>query len=278
MDQKIATSNNEIEIAGWKISCAKEPILNSEALESLGKELQMHLPEMVFGHSFLRLQHQGGVCLEFNAKDALTGVDKSAALPKVAYAQQWLQSKHSAGTLQETPTLDYDWTFSTDYKGTLSTHTDEHQEVGICSSGSEQIDLDQLKRPDPILFFCEILLFEDELADNGISTLSVKLRVMPTCFFALLRFWLRIDNVLFRFRDTRIYHKFGTNSVLREVQSKEIAFDKIAQTLPDSSHLNDPNLVATLIPQQLVYVEKNTLVINKMFLLKTSDKMFPVFQ
>ena len=34
-------------------------------------------------------------------------------------------------------------------------------------------------------------------------------RVMPTSFFLLLRFFLRVDRVLIRINDTRLYHEAG---------------------------------------------------------------------
>jgi len=39
----------------------------------------------------------------------------------------------------------------------------------------DTIDLDRLRKPEPILFFDEIVLFEDELADNGTAMYTVKL-------------------------------------------------------------------------------------------------------
>ncbi|KAI6024518.1 TIP41-like family-domain-containing protein [Pisolithus marmoratus] len=61
----------------------------------------------------------------------------------------------------------------------------------------------------PIRFYlCRDTVYEDELHDNGSSNLVVRIRVMPTCFFILARFTLRVDNVLFRIHDTRIYHSF----------------------------------------------------------------------
>lgn len=44
---------------------------------------------------------------------------------------------------------------------------------------------------------------------------------MPTSFFILLRYFLRIDNVMLRINDTRIYHEFGKNYLLREFTSRE---------------------------------------------------------
>ncbi len=41
-------------------------------------------------------------------------------------------------------------------------------------------------------------------------------RVMADCFFVLLRYYLRVDEVLVRIFDTRIFHSFDTNHLLRE--------------------------------------------------------------
>lgn len=46
-------------------------------------------------------------------------------------------------------------------------------------------------------------------------------RVMPASFFILLRYFLRIDNVLLRLNDTRYYHEFDTDFILREYTSRE---------------------------------------------------------
>ncbi len=46
-------------------------------------------------------------------------------------------------------------------------------------------------------------------------------RVMPTSFFLLLRFFLRVDGVLIRINDTRLYHEAGNNHMLREFSTRE---------------------------------------------------------
>lgn len=61
----------------------------------------------------------------------------------------------------------FDWTFTTDYKGTIS----GFEEVET----DEKIDLDKLKRKDKILFYVDLTLFEDELHDNGIAVSSIKM-------------------------------------------------------------------------------------------------------
>lgn len=44
---------------------------------------------------------------------------------------------------------------------------------------------------------------------------------MPSGFFILLRYFLRVDGVLLRINDTRLYHDFTTDYVLREYTSRE---------------------------------------------------------
>lgn len=60
---------------------------------------------------------------------------------------------------------------------------------------------------------------------------------MPTCFFILSRFFLRVDNVLFRVFDTRVYHSFapdpqsssGEPHVVREMSGWEVPYEKLKQ-------------------------------------------------
>ena len=87
--------------------------------------------------------------------------------------------------------------------------------------------MQQLTAPDPILFYDNIVLYEDELADNGCAILNVRVRVMPSCFLVLLRFFLRVDKVLFRVYDTRYFHSFGSSELIKHVIHKEQSYDEM---------------------------------------------------
>jgi type 2A phosphatase activator TIP41 len=118
----------------------------------------------------------------------------------------------------------FDWSYTTDYKGTITKGKPfdlPHQQE------AEPIPIELLKRPDPILFFEEVVLYESELDDNGISILSCKVRVMPDRMLLLCRFFMRLDDVVVRIRDTRIYVEFATGKVIRDYTEKEDAFDKV---------------------------------------------------
>lgn len=52
---------------------------------------------------------------------------------------------------------------------------------------------------------------------------------MPTCIFILARFTLRVDNVLFRTHDTRIYHSFSSKIplVIRQTSGWEASYERV---------------------------------------------------
>lgn len=125
----------------------------------------------------------------------------------------------------------FDWSYSTNYKGSL------RQSTPAFKATDKPIPLELLKRPDPIVFFDEITLYEDEMADNGITLLSCKIRVMPARLLLLCRFFMRLDNVLVRIRDTRVYVEFATGEIIREYVAKEDKYEAIRQvhsSLPTS--------------------------------------------
>ncbi|KAM4682634.1 TIP41-like protein isoform 3-T4 [Amazona ochrocephala] len=124
----------------------------------------------------------------------------------------------------------YDWTYTTDYKGTLLGDTAALKVVPT----TEHINTEKLKAREQIMFFEEVLLFEDELHDHGVSSLSVKIRVMPSSFFVLLRFFLRVDGVLIRMNDTRLYHEADKAYMLREYTSRESKISSLKVSLPQA--------------------------------------------
>lgn len=63
----------------------------------------------------------------------------------------------------------YDWTYTTAYRGTLNDKAVFHE------AEEPSIDVARLQKQEPILFYDENILYEDELADNGTTILSVRL-------------------------------------------------------------------------------------------------------
>jgi type 2A phosphatase activator TIP41 len=117
----------------------------------------------------------------------------------------------------------FDWSYTTDYKGTIT----KGKSFEPQKDNSDPIPIELLKRPDPILFYEEVVLYESELDDNGISLFSCKLRVMPDRMLLLSRLFMRLDNVVIRMRDTRIYVDFKIGKVIRDYTEKEDSFDAV---------------------------------------------------
>lgn len=74
------------------------------------------------------------------------------------------------------PTKPYDWTYTSAYSGHCSSNSDTTSiSPADQADPSHTIPLAELTRPDPILFYAEIPLFEDELHDNGSSHFIVRI-------------------------------------------------------------------------------------------------------
>ncbi|CAI5759876.1 unnamed protein product [Candida verbasci] len=260
-------------INDWEIYTIKKPILNSVELDNLESRFDFPLPEMIFGNNLVRIiNKESKEEIHFNALDALDSLDSECEF-KVSYHEEWLKSRKSQKSKIKSETLNkkdlseftenldivkpFDWTYSPNYKGTL-TNLVLREKQGL------EIPISKLTQPDPILFFDESILFEDELADNGISIFSTKIRVMPTCLLLLNRFFLRIDNVIFRIRDTRIFIDFGTNELIREYKEQELEYDKLLKKCINCINSNDPkkllrdsNWVSQNIPVIKRIIESN---------------------
>lgn len=97
------------------------------------------------------------------------------------------------------------------------------------------------------------MLYEDELADNGIAMLSCKIRVMPARLLLLVRYFMRLDDVLVRIRDTRVYVEFATGEVIREYSAREEKYETVRRALTGHGEdalvvLRDPNRLAQYVP------------------------------
>merc|ERR1712071_233212 len=217
-----AATNETFDFQSWTLKTKKNHILPSKtstanpcnehhlAFHMLSLP---HLPDMVFPENILRIEHSKGSGIEFNALEALKLVNDKEDDIKVAVAEVWKESRADVEVSHKV-SHPFDWTFTTDYCGTL---------FGDVSAKPTElrIDMEKLKQKERILFFDEIHLYEDELADHGCASCSIKVRVMPSGFFALHRFYLRVDDVLIRINDTRLYYEKDKDYVLREYTSRE---------------------------------------------------------
>lgn len=112
---------------------------------------------------------------------------------------------------------EHDWSFTSTYWGGIKGCFES-----MINSGSECRDdflPTRMIRDSsiPVRYFKELHFWEDELADNGFSRMNVRLRAMDSFLYILMKFELRIDQVLeSRSIETRLFHEFGSGKILRE--------------------------------------------------------------
>ncbi|CEG43403.1 Uncharacterized conserved protein [Plasmopara halstedii] len=233
-----------IRLHDWVIGSHKSHITPIDAMDEIGEVAKLTPPEMVFGKNQLLLFHEpSGIAYNFLAVEALKGAHfpppiSDAAKDIVANKQLKVSIAKHDHSKEEVRELDisYDWTYSTNYKGSLQRliKSENHSTTLIRSikdvqleTAQERIDIEKLKEREPILWFDDVALYEDELHDHGVSAMSVKVRVMPSGFYVLSRFWMRLDHVVIRLHETRIHHLFGNDFFLREYTRKEEQFDSL---------------------------------------------------
>lgn len=269
-----------ISIDDWTITSCKKPILNSVELEKWESEYLPGLgtlPEMIFGNNFIKIENvKHNWQIEFNALDALKLVSLEDTGIRVSYSKDWIESKkrvnQNKNTTKKNNDVDvdeveidkflkivkhYDWTYTTEYKGTIHDDDEKSNEAVryvFRRDDSVELPIDKLSRPDPILYFDDMILYEDELADNGISLLTCKIRVMNERLLLLMRFFLNVDDVILRVYDTRIYVEFDTNEIIREFKKYEgdneilQRYSRLTNSIDPKALLRDSNWVVKHIP------------------------------
>ncbi|GAB5360128.1 hypothetical protein AAMO2058_000600700 [Amorphochlora amoebiformis] len=130
----------------------------------------------------------------------------------------------------------------------------EHKPEAKSSGGvarvasTEGIDVKMLMKREKIVWYKELCLYEDELADNGLSKLDIKIRVMPSCFLLRMRFLLRVDDVTVRARDVRYFHDFDKNHVIVEIEERGDSFRTVNQKLYGKNlRTTDPEMLVRIL-------------------------------
>jgi len=241
----------------WTFSTSKSHILNSKCTCAAGvrpcclcrfeqQVEKQHLPDMIFPDNFLKIQHSSGAGLQFGAVGALQQLrDTEADGVQVAHARVWKQAREDCEYSKKVVS-NHDWTYTTDYTGTIL------GEFPVCPS-TVRIDIEKLKQPEPIQFFEELYLYEDELDDNGASNCVVRVRAMESGWLVLLRHYLRVDHVMVRLKETRLYHARGSAGVVRERCTKRCSVegDEIC-----SSVYKSPDLIAPYLKIEEEIIDK----------------------
>lgn len=236
----------------WEFYYHQENMLSSKELEEIQSKLKVaHLPEIFYGYNrFYMVNKELNFCYEINplqmidltsyeVRNALFEKQEIYHLPgdaKVQYHNEWKDLKIDRDDIQKIQPKE-DWTYSSPYMGSftqLSSSPLAQLYSDLKTNSTFKVQKSQMNLPverlgtnNPIITYIETRLYEDELNDNGLSETKFRFRIMKDCFFGLLRSYLRVDNVMVRNIDTRIFYSFGENYILRNFQVKEVTYDEL---------------------------------------------------
>jgi type 2A phosphatase activator TIP41 len=131
---------------------------------------------------------------------------------------------------------DEDWTFSTPYMGHItSINKSDINSFYSYIKKDKKFTIKETKLVFPktkienILNYNQVHFFEDELGDIGLSEAKIGFGVMNDNFLGLMRCYLRVDNMLVRNIDTKIYHKFGSEYIIRNFTVREKNYDELRE-------------------------------------------------
>ena len=139
-----------------------------------------------------------------------------------------------------------DWTYSSPYKASLRFLSKNTEKIKNSTSleipvradidptatikseiTDEEIPYDRLGPENPIVHHGQIYLFECDLEDLGYTMGQCRFRVMNDSWYVLLRSYVRVDGVKVRIMDTRLYHDFSSNCILREFTHREANYEEL---------------------------------------------------
>ncbi|EPX70929.1 TIP41-like type 2a phosphatase regulator Tip41 [Schizosaccharomyces octosporus yFS286] len=244
MDPKI----EEYTYGFWKIKAQKGAILKSYEADNLQSNLGFAPPEMTFGKNLITVFYKDSPIYGFFTKDALEMVGKgSGELMQVSFAEEWIKSRTKTG--ESFPVVSpYDWTYYTEYQGTIL-------DGNLCFKDvQDQIPAAEILQAGSNLWYSELILFEDELADNGKAMFDVRVRVVKGHLILLARLVMRLDNVIVRVNETRIYIDLNGNRILKDFRKKESNYESVIKRIPLGSDkarlLDDNNWLSESLPLQ----------------------------
>ena len=244
----VPPNNKEISLSkfshkGWDFYNHTQNMMNSTDLDLLIKYKEEnklyinHLPEIFYGFNRLFLINESqNFCYEFNPIQMLSLTnyyirEKSLKDKEIYYIPNQAKSQYSKS---DDTKNEIDWTFSSPYMGhitsinncAMSKYYPEKKEDKKFKIEKSSIIFPNIK-VENVLNYKQVHFFEDELGDIGFSEGKIGFGVMEDCFLGLMRCYLRVDNMIVRNIDTKIYHKFGDKYIIRNFLVKENTYEEL---------------------------------------------------
>ena len=244
----VPPNNKEIELSkfsykGCDFYSHTENMMNSKDLDILIKDKEenglyiSHLPEIFYGFNRLFLLNESqNFCYEFNPLQMLSLTNNNVRQKLLKEKEIYYiptQAKSQYSKTDDTKN-EMDWSFSSPYMGHITS-------INNCIMNKYYPKINETKKfrteksnmifpeikVENVLNYNQVQFFEDELGDIGLSEGKIGFGVMDQCFLGLMRCYLRVDNMLVRNIDTKIYHKFGEKYIIRNFSVKEKTYDEL---------------------------------------------------
>lgn len=256
-----------ISIGKWSISSSSSRIGNEGEMDRMeaiiqrkvGSSRRVALPEIVFTNAYVSLKVLSIAELRLTAQDALEewaechrylnrthhsdAPYKGVSVIKSIDAKLW-EEKFSDDINKVDSELDkcstefyYDWTFSSPFSGNWNLDS-SYSPIDWNEIDESGIDMQMLlDQSQPILYFDDVNLYEDDMHDNGYVSLRCKLRVMPKCVYILLTLFVRVDHVLLRVKEVRLFSSFHHKYEDKIRVYKDIVWRECPWTCLEQEHL-----------------------------------------
>ena len=235
-------------------------ISDSSEIARFEAESEVHpIPDMFYGRAEVRISI-GQVSVSMNPIEAISccryspgsaGFLKWGSVTAVSLIDPTVRSSHLSelkvkhsetwSVSRSNPSVrdleyDHDWTYTSPYWGAIEGYIKDETVVGEACPDRFLPHQLLLDTSIPILKYIEVDFWDDELDDCGFSRMGVKIRVMSSFIFVLLKFELRVDGVISsRCLETRFFYRFGDQVLKREFKfvenGKEVKSLRVNQTV-----------------------------------------------
>jgi hypothetical protein len=196
-------------VGEWLLECREYGEIAPEALKESSAVGVPRFPTMAF--------HRNGLFFQYKTRPVLQ-LDCMALLQSAQHANIPNHLQHLVHN-DRFPTVPYDWTFEP--------HVPFAQDASVAIDYARLADQSQ-----PILWYAETVLYEDELFDCGSMRVLAKVRVMPFGWFALLTHSVDYQGpclqgaVVRREKQYRFFHAFADDAIACELRIDNITISR----------------------------------------------------
>ena len=232
-------NSDQFSLNDFTIESNQAPISKTDKIEELGNKAGLEMmPDSFFGDNSINIKTPFYTLL-ISTEKSLDGLNLEKVrklkgskdfkdphfifdeVLKVPATKLWANKKNEEGIKEHN--IDQDWTYLNYYRGNLETNN--NYEI---TENLKSIDRSRLTVKNPIKFFKDLFLYEDDLGDFGYSKVRVRVRVQEDSCFLIIRSYVRVDNERIRSIDNRIFIDFLDNySISRELDYYESKWDEI---------------------------------------------------